>query len=74
MHYLVVTYHDAGNVNGEVAISFQKIGNGESEKYECKQKNRIEGLIINIKSVQHEDGKFAKKISGCCTYYKLYNK
>lgn len=31
MHYLVVAYHNTGNVNGKVAISFQKIGNGESE-------------------------------------------
>ena len=56
MHYLVVTYHNTGNVNGEVTISFQKIGNGESEKYKCKQKDGIKGLIINVEFIQHEDG------------------
>ena len=73
MHYLVVTYHNTGNVNSEVTISFQKIGNGESEEYKCKQKNGIKGLIINIKLIQHEDGKFAEKVSGSCTYYELDN-
>ena len=51
MHYFVVTYHNTGNVNGEVTISFQKIGNGESEKYKCKQKDGIKGLIINIELI-----------------------
>ena len=73
MHYLVVTYHNTGNVNGEVTISFQKIGNGESEKYKCKQKDGIKGLIINVEFIQHEDGKFAEKVSGSRTYYKLDN-
>ena len=73
MHYFVVTYHNTGNVNGEVTISFQKIGNGESEKYKCKQKDGLKGLIINVEFIQHEDGKFAEKVSGSRTYYKLDN-
>ena len=73
MHNFVVAHHHAGNVDGQVAVAFHQVGNGECEEDKRQQQYGIERLVVYIQPVQHKDGQFAQQVTGCGTHNKLYH-
>ena len=72
IHNLGVTHHHSGYVDSQIAVSLQQVGKGEGEEHECQQQNRVERLVIDVDSVQDEDGQFSQQIAGAGSDDELY--
>ena len=71
VHDAVVAHHHAGDVDGQVAVASQQVGEGEGEEDEGEQQDGVEGLVVDVELVEHLDGELAEQIAGCCAYAEL---
>ena len=69
--HLVVPDHEPGDIDGEVAVAFDELRDGEDEEHARKEEDGVEGLVADVEPVYHEHDKPPEQVAGDGTHAHL---
>ena len=71
VHDAGISHHDTGNIDCQIAVTTQQVGQREGEEDKRQQQDGVEGLVIDVQTIQHQDGELTQQVAGNSTYQEL---
>ena len=64
MRHLAVADHQTGEIDGQIAVAADQVGERKDEEYQREQQNRVLRLVVDVEPVDEEERYAAEHVAG----------